>query len=205
MKKKLKGEQKNCTAVKIYRNDIEEIIELMKAAFAVVEICDEEFEYDSIDELIERRGEQIKNLTISSAVPSLSLKLSTGEIKLVRDGETGTMTPFVQIQEILRRRQRKVLAVILNPILVALYFGLILLVLNFHQRLPWSDSITILVSAPLMVGLGICFSGHRLGMFSRILLLNEHQEQSFWKANKDKIYLLIIGALIGSVLTKLVP
>ncbi len=43
---------------------------------------------------------------------------------------------------------------------------------------------------------------------SRIYLIREHEQEGFWKRNKDKIFLVIIatviGAVVGSIITYLI-
>jgi hypothetical protein len=66
------------------------------------------------------------------------------------------------------------------------------------KRAKW-----VMPSVILFFVSGILFRGWFGGLYSRIYLTNKHQVTTFWARNKDKIWLLLIGAIIGAIVSNL--
>jgi hypothetical protein len=98
-----------------------------------------------------------------------------------------------------------------RPLLHALFNGytavapiVLIFIIALLRPPPWPANAAIPYLLLMGVIVVVTIINHP-GGFSRISFMAQHDEQSFWKANKDKVYLLIIGAIIGGILAKLIP
>jgi hypothetical protein len=97
-------------SVKIYRDDIDEIIQILSKHLSGVLISDENYEYVSIEEFIKQRGTRPRYLSIKSSGYEVQLDLKHGGIisgsKLFSDGSEKANTCFFVIKDILDKRRR---------------------------------------------------------------------------------------------------
>src|SRR5437762_3936564 len=86
----------------------------MTTAFGEARISDTKYEYDSLQELQDRKGTIIKDFKISS--PSSSLHFSIGNSTLLkRTGEPEAVGAFAQISTLLNNSKRPILYVVFYP------------------------------------------------------------------------------------------
>ena len=126
---------------------MEEIVELFKGCCRDVQISDDEFEYDSLPELT-KRGQRLKNLTISSDSPPLSLTITKSKTELFRGGSILTIPAYTQIQELLRHRRRPVLTAFLYPVTAISFVVAILAFISFFGK-SWPPIIAFVVAPPI--------------------------------------------------------
>lgn len=97
--------------VKLYREEIERICDLLRGNGKSITISDDEFIYDSLDEMEERRGKRIYSIHIKGYEPYVHVSLGKERINrflssdkntIYVNGEEGQGTYF-QIHELLRR------------------------------------------------------------------------------------------------------
>src|SRR5436853_5230698 len=135
MRKKLQGQTRRFRSVKLYKNDIEEIMTILSTAFEdnfhKFEISDDECNYDSIADLEKQKGQKINDFRLSCASPLFSLRISLQETQLVRGGEIESIAPYHQIETLLKKRQRLALKGFFNPVFYFLVCTLI--VLSIYQ------------------------------------------------------------------------
>lgn len=204
MKKKLNGETRHFVSVKLYKNDLDEIMEIMGTISTNIQISDHEFDYDSIEELEERRGQYINDLELTIDSPLFSVTCA-GEAKLMRGRERETLAPYLQIQSILKSRIRPFFALIFNPFVGVVIFLSVLASLKYIAPIVLGRLLPtiaiVLLYVTILLTLVLFFGSHRLGGFSRVILLHKHQEQSFWKRNRDTIIVSIFVGIVVAVVT----
>ncbi len=205
MKKKLRGEETHFVTLKLYKEDLDEILEIMRAADNKVTIGDDEFIYDSIEELQKRKGRVIKRLDLSNSASSLTFTMGNREVKNANSGagDIETISPYTQIKEILNKCRRKPWDTILHPYLI-IPIIVSIFVAAFFSYCYLSEKATVAILTPTILMLVLSLVLHHEGIFSRIVLINKHEEQSFWIRNKDAVIVAVISAIVASALTFLV-
>jgi len=195
VKKKLKDETRAIPSALLDRADLEEILQLFNSIAENVKISDDEFEYDSIAELESKRGQTIRRLTIESESPSFSLTITKADTQLSRKGgATSVLAPYTQIRDLLKQRRRLFFHSFFNPFsALIILFGTIVVIVFFGAHMPvfMAFPLALVLVTPIILA-----PMHMSGAFTKILLVNRHEQQSFWTRNKDKIFLAIIVALI---------
>lgn len=194
--------------VRLYRGDVENLIDILTNSGLNVVISDSEFTYDDLDELRAHRGTEIKELKIDGADPEsngtrrVSVKLSNHKDAYL--SLYGRRPPLESCWHRLRdflTARRRWHQKILNPWfawVLVIFAGLAgeLLEQAFPSR---ADS-----AHALAYGIAIAFWASCL-YFARaypvVLLDRQHEHESFWRRNRDKITLTFIGAVIGSIVT----
>ena len=140
MKKIFESHHFDASSVKMFRGDIEEIIAIIRESCDKTQISDGEYEFDSLDELVETSGSTVKYLEINGGLPNIYVKLGRqgGQVCGVKCSVygIGTEALFLKIRERLRRGERfgakifnktasSVVAVFLFPVSFAsAYFSL---------------------------------------------------------------------------------
>ena len=203
VKKKIENADKTFASVKLYKKDVEELLAIMTTVFGEVRISDTQYEYDSLQELQDRKGTTIKDFKISS--PSSSLHFSIGNSTLLkRTGEPEAVNAFAQISTLLNSSKRPILYAIFYPFtFVPLLFVPFIFIYLYRTSIDVKLAQSVYFFGIILVS--IPFIMQQVGAFSRLVLADEHQEETFWTRNKDKIIMLLVGGAIGAILTKLIP
>jgi hypothetical protein len=204
VQKKLRGQTKSFPSVSLYREDIDELVELFTSSCAHVKITDNDYEYSTLDEVKSKRGQQTGRLAIEAESPTLSFSIGVGQTVLVHGGSDEAILPYTKIQQLLRSRRRAVLYVFFNFYTLLIAIAIVIGLGIKHGGGP----IPLIIALPIMAVMIVLIGGTLLnqsGVFSKIVLVNHLDRQGFWAANKDKIWLVLLAAIIGGVVTKLVP
>lgn len=211
MKKKTKADDMYISgpSVILYNDDIEEIVDVLKAACTKVTIEDDEYEYASLEELKQQRGKKIKKLTITGHSPYIILKVKRAKFasSLYAEGTEESIIPYTKIKAVLERRKRRVLHFFFNWYSYFVLSGIVTVLTYIISRIrpdlasTWishvAQVIIIVVILAFVMSVG-------MGGFSLIVLNKQHEQESFWDRNKDVVIVGIIMAIIGSLLTLLV-
>ena len=201
------GSSKDYEGIQLYRDDIELILFVLQENQFVVEIKDEEFEYDSLDELIEKRGITPTYFGINAelkyerhiASVSLSFKRKRVHLSSYGLGHKEPQIVFARIKDIFDSKFSKPYK-ILNP--WVWYFLMVPSVTVYWPRPlfseiskmpPWLHTICILSLGPFILS-----SLYR--HFRHQVILKRKHEGGFFKRNADKIWLLVIGTVFGIIL-----
>jgi hypothetical protein len=204
MQKKIRSQLKSFYSVALYREDLDEILELFAGSCSNVKITDNDYEYSNFDEVKTRRGQQTGRLAIESDSPMLSFSIGVGQTALSHGGSDAVILPFTKIEQLLKSRRRAVLHAFFNFYVTFIVIALILGLAIKHGNNP----VPLIAALPIMALLFIVIGGtlmNNSGVFSKIIFVNQLDQQGFWAANKDKIWLMFLAAIIGGVATKLVP
>ncbi len=198
MVKKKRHLSYDCASVKLFRDDLEAIFQIISETCKDTKMESGEYEYDSLDELESHAGREVRDLKIRGYLPTgltLHLRRDLGP-DLWASGETAE-APFLRIKDLLSQRKR-LIGKLPKPgfwfVLSVIYVPLAILL-----RLP---TLWYLVGYfPFLLLLGISGIAHHTGYFSSISLSRKHERKSFWSRNKDRIIVGIICALAGVLAT----
>ncbi len=201
------GSSKDYEGIQLYRDDIELILLALQENEFDVEIKDEELEYDSLDELIEKRSITPNHFEINAGLKAdrhggfvkLSFKRKGVHLSSYGFGYKEPQIVFARIRDILDAKSTR-LYKILNPFI---WFVLITPVFwiypakiyyrELSQLALWSHILSIL-------SLGIFISVALYRRLRHQVILKRKHEGGFLKRNADKIWLLVIGTVFGIIL-----
>jgi hypothetical protein len=75
MRPKTHGKLKTLPSVKLFREDLEELLSLFRAYCETVTISDADSEYESLDELKLHVGSRVRNIEFAGTKPNITLTL----------------------------------------------------------------------------------------------------------------------------------
>jgi hypothetical protein len=192
-------------SVSLSRQDLDEILHVLTSACDTVGIRDNEFQYDSFEDMAEVQGSTVRRLVLEGFLPSITLTIQPRRfpgIFLISNDSPEAAAAFLQIRHILERC-RHWLSYGPNgwtwSVFVPAFAG---------QRLftDWPSSKTIYVAGVLVLiaGQWITFTA-RTGWLSRISLVRRPRHEAFWERHGEKILpAAILGAIAGAVLREVI-
>lgn len=194
---------KSISNAKLYLDDIEDIIEKLTQKSLTVKIYDDQNIYDNITEVIELKGKNPKKLSIvgnADFLESISLKIEKNDIWIYSNGSETLYLYGIELNDFIRTKKNWLLS-ILNPnilfvsSIISLVF--VILLIDFKTKtLPYNWLIWI----PTALYSLLIFRTIIKYFWTNLELVRRHQ-YGFIKRNKDSILLMIIGAILGSILT----
>lgn len=191
--------------LRIHRDDVEHIEDLLRAGGLTLTYKDDTYEYDTLDELIQRRGTTPKDFEIQANSGgkfgnNLTVYFYRDRIRVYALYPENLGVIPSQITDVLRSLGSRG-SWIFNPGLWSFVF-----LLGWAPSwLGYKFAVSGLDSSEQLRHLG--FAGVVFGYaiqwgYCGIHLTRKH-EGGFFKRNADKIWLLLIGTVIGSVVTHL--
>ncbi len=202
----------------MHREDLEHIVHLFETSGQPVVISNDEFQFESIDELQDRLGTVPPTLRIRVNQPTVELVLRNmyragGEVKAVdptNDGAPDSL--YLKIHDFITKKQRSELTrwpgylvtVLTSTVLIVLMFGIA--PFNLH-RLEGPVSLMMLsLFGTLLIGFSALWA---MAYENRILLTKRAESPSYWKrAGDDLIGRLItfaLSLLAGYLLGRFLP
>jgi hypothetical protein len=199
--------------LKLYREEIDELVTLFKNSCERVDLADEKYEYDSLEEMENRLGKNTHYLSISGYKPYASVEVGAKEIvkwgrkdqNFIFAGEDDkAQVLFLKAQDILRDHKRWILSRIFNwPMFLlvsAVDYALGLLpLLHVHLFPRIGSSVVILFLAYFVFWIYFQARGK-----SYLSLESRNKQQSFLARNRDAILLLLLGAAAAEAIHWLV-
>ena len=187
-------------------DDVEELIELLSEDSLSVEVADSDYEYENLDELVAKRGRRVKNLEIKAAATNsygetISVTLGDGEARAFRFGNAATFDrAWLRLLQLLKSRQRWYQVLLIPWVWVATFplslgFGSLALRVWGTANV---DKITLTVIAFVLV---MALLSWLAKSRAAVIVLEPRHEAGFFKKRREDIFILVIGALFGSVLT----
>jgi hypothetical protein len=189
--------------LRLTRDDVEFILELFRRDVGSPKLSDEHFEYDSLDEFIERKGTRPSLLEIEARSEedrfrSFSAKFEGNSVFLHGDSNT----PFHEAKDYFCSKRPWGYSV-LSPWIWGFTAMMFLNVLNALVQLaekkqqPIPEWSVYLFGISLMLFLiGLLYRKFGLG-----LRLARGHEGGFWKRNAEKIVLMLLGSGITALIT----
>jgi len=185
-------------SVKLFREDIDEIAEILKEKCEKVVFIHGDYEYDSLDDIVNKIGTKISSFEIQSSRPYVSIKFKRdiwGVFLYVSESQD----LFYRLKDFLTSKRKFLSKLFTFPLgLSLLIFGIIT---AFSPNLFSLVGIPIGIFSPFFLILGIISLLYRLGTFYKITFESKYKRQTFFSRKKDEIILLILGAVIGSIIT----
>lgn len=186
--------------VRLYRDDLDVVVGLLRQAGLRVRLLDEAFEYESLDEVAKRVGDSPKRLEIEGRNPeehsSLTVRFVHG-LWFVWATEASHHGIANDILHVLRSRQTIVNALPVHWIFQAglglLWVGALLL-----RPAPLVGQIIVTLGSATAL-LGTMLAAY-WWLFPRVRLRYRH-EAGFLKRNRDQLLILVIGALVGAAIS----
>ena len=191
-------------SITIYKDDLQKILEILNEVCERVKISDEEYEYESLEELEHTKGLKPKQISITGISPYVSLDLKQNSIWLYRsDSDQKSVYIYKQIEEILLSKKNLISTLfnksggIISCVILFILFFMPVATLKdwFPNLLSRLSLLIIVILIPIISILA------RNGNFSLITLRKSHEEKNFFYRNKDDIAKIVIGAVVGSILT----
>ena len=197
--------------LKMYREDLDQLVALFQKGCAKVTISDDKNRYESLDEMKQHVGAKVKNLDIEGEEPGVHFLLNRSGV--VYTGTTPTLSVFNELRteeitdpaDALFFKVRHFLTAYERPYVrvpFAVLAGLAFLVcivsaVSFSTRKQHGLDIGNLTPA-YVVSFIVCIVLLFPAMYivNSISLETKRNSQSFWTANREKIILLVIGSLL---------
>jgi hypothetical protein len=191
--------------VRLYLDDIEEIVTIIKEIDAQPKIQVEDFRLDNLEEMTSLKKDMLHEMNISSTRPYISLEMRPSWIRLyISEDKAESRGIFEKIRTILVSRKRPFTWIIHNSFLYSVWCILALYGVVWGVRLK---SIILTASFAIIFILAIVFTIYGINdQFKRYTIIIPKYKQdspNFIKRNRDKIIIAIISAIIGAVLSRL--
>ena len=206
MQRRIKSHGETFKPVKLFLDDIEKIVEILRETSDEISLETDEFVIQDVELLMNVGREYINELKIESRNPYISIELGPNRIWLFIFQDTNESRGTLEkIKAILNLRRQRFYRFIHSPVVIGLAAGGSLAVMIVGATAPnWP-----------MLGAGGCFLfitsiwmwwdefGSK-GKYSMIIPKRHVEYESFWKRNKDMLIVGIVSAIIGGLITFLV-
>ena len=202
MERKKSSRSEALPAVVLYLDDVEEIIRIFLVSGGSVTIADDDYTYDSLDELIARRGKHPRTLQLRRAAFGVSVSIQRFDavgVHITAWGDESDEIVYFKLKELLGRR-RRFFARVMVPV-VWFSITVLAMALAFAQQRRWiPGSHANPLAWIFVVGfiLGCLSMFVRSGFGSTINLSRRHEATSFWSRNAEKLIIGLFGALLGA-------
>ena len=189
--------------IKIFLEDIEKIVDIMRGDSNVVEISDERFNYSSLNDLIQD-PKPLKAFYLSASSPYISLNLKAlggATLSASNDGEA----KFLKIKDILQKRERwfsflfsgKLFTISCLFFAVSYFLTYLPKIYNISRPFLLLIGSLYIFAFSLFISLSILYIVSMTNCFISINLKYSYKRESFWAKNRDQILIALFGAIAG--------
>ena len=193
--------------IRIFRDDIEEVLTLLTKKSLKIEIHDSKNIYENIDEVINLRGNKSKKIKIegkdNSSFESVTIDIEGNRVWICSSGSENMYSFGFELKDFFKSKVPWHYKVF-NPWI----FGLLIIpafyISNYYVDektnsilYHWVNGVCFIIDIILL--LSILIRNNSYG-----LTLSRKHEYGFLNRNKDKIIVAVITALLGSLLTLLI-
>jgi hypothetical protein len=200
----------------MYREDLDQLLELFQSKCAHVTISDKRFRYNSLDEMKKHSGSRIDDLEIHGEQPGLHFLVNqTAQVK-VGDSSTATIAfnelraeeatedadaLFFRTKDFLSARQQPQVRVRFVVIGIVAFVGLLLSPILSHEPIAVEDRVRWWFVAVTLVGVSISLGALLLAFrTSNYLSLETRLDSpSFWARHQDAFATHAVTATISAV------
>lgn len=207
MKKKIQTFKKDLKMPKVWREDLEAIEEIIIKELSAEKymIETDEYEYNTVNK-IPKDTKTTAELRIQTYRPYITINFSQYSASIYSgDDDLKTKGAVSKILEILSRSERPLLfwfqrfSMTIAPILFVLFFKIFETISETKTILFWITS-GILIAIVICCIVSFYISTNK---FSCVQFIYKKERLNFFRRNQDQIVLLIFGAIIGAIFTKL--
>jgi hypothetical protein len=202
MKRIKKPISKELPPVKLYLDDLKHIYEILKERVKSIEITTEDYEVEDINQLKNLEIKKLHRLSIECSNPYITIEFhpSSASIYFAEDS-TYNRGILSEIEDIISKRKvflgRFLTSFWANFLIGGLIGGSFIGMLVMPKTYAW-----LFLALELIFILSMIFLWRfAFRSYSTIILLERKEESSFWKRNRDQIFIVIIGAIAGSLVT----
>jgi hypothetical protein len=202
MKKLIRSYSVHPKPVRLYLDDLEEIVNIMKESCEQVDIEVGEYHLDSVDELPKMSQEVFHQMEISSPDPYFSLDLDPSGIRLVIARDTPSSRGILEkVNAVLVRRGRWFAPLLNTPMFVvalAMLFVLIFVPLLFGFSPGPSITYQVLLNVAWF-GVFLYVAYNCVKNFTTIVARRRIESPAFFKRNADKIIVGVVTSIITTL------
>lgn len=198
---------------KLYREDLEGLLGLFQKHCKNVTLMDESYAYDSVEEMSKGGRKDLGFFHLTGLIPHVELwvkghrnsEFQRSAIFVPETSDSASAVFLAAKEQPLARRWRGKIYFLKTVIVVSAFvlFGGLFLKDAVHTHSAFSMVVWNLALLAVMALL-FASSYHLMQSLSVIRLEYRASETSFWNRNKDDIARIVIGAIIGIVLTLIV-
>jgi hypothetical protein len=188
--------------VSLYKDDLDDMIEVLRASASNVVISDGESEYASLEELEKQKGSTLNAITIQTSQPYISLRLKK-KARLFCASDPDAETPFLRLKEMMQSR-KSVASLIWDP-WACWVSAIALMILGVITKNPISS--LYFIGAILVWSSGLLWYITSCNVFFSINLAKCHAVTTWWSRDRDKIIfglIFAVGTAIGGVTVKII-
>ncbi len=214
MKKIKRDYQENYPFVRLYKNDLDDLVAVFEKNCTKVELKADEYELADASQLNNIRKQMITELAIDgrleehSYFDAIRLRLSKqyAFLRLEDDANITYSGMASQVRSILRRRAK--IRVFLASFKTLIIFMALSLILNaidiFTSHINIQIDTLSVISSVILLIYAVWFFYIRTARVSVIFLVNEDNRPNFFRKYRDQILLNMISAISGAALALLV-
>ena len=183
--------------IKLYYDDLLEIYEILKQAGNRIEIKTDEYEIESIEEILSIKKPVITNLTIKLYEPVVSIDFTNSRIWLYASEDTPVQRGlYEKIKTMLNKKQRVFAPLFQSAIASGLFTGA-------STWWLFTDAYKYVGIIMFCLGLLWMYFGHKnkFQFYSLIFPVRRTDKPSFLERSKDPLIIALISAIIGGIVT----
>lgn len=190
--------QEMYACVRLYKEDMREIVEAAKTSGQTVRIVAGEYVLSDIGELEKMKGQGLKSFEVHVGMHELCVVVGWyGAIVGVEDAESVQLRGIAaKIGNVLNRKKQWY-GVFFRPVGAVGMAVMVGMVVGAAGGSYLGTGWSLLLGG--LAGLGVSASALRWLGRSVIMLMEMHDEGSFWQRNKDKVLVGVIVGVAGSV------
>ena len=189
--------------VKLYYDDVIEIIEILKEGGGEIEIEADDYMLDSPDEILSIEKPFFTKLEIRHLNPRVSIDFESNQIWLYAEEDTPVQRGlYDKVKSLLKEKQRTFATIFQSSICSGVYTGAsswFLFGIPFNE----TNKIGSIFIGLLMLCTGILWMvlGHKsqFNYFSIIVPSKKKESPNYWQRNKDQIFVAFIAAALGII------
>ena len=196
MKRASKTSGKLLPPVVLHKEDLASIAESLAQSNGLIEITTNDYEYESIDELVDNVADNLRGLSIKRTSPYISVDLDRwpGVWVYASSDDLVSKGIFSELLSILEPRVRRTYVVVSKIAKVAGWLGALGGGMLFGTG-QYREALILLLLLP--VEFIFMLVKHR-NIINRSRRANK---MSFWARNSDQVIVAIIGAFAGAIIT----
>lgn len=196
--------------VKLYLDELQEITAFLKEHYGdKIEIRTKDYKFNDVDALQQLDAAKIHHLEIFAGEKlysaEIEMVLKRSDVRIICKQDTPTNQGIVtKLKELLLKRKRLV-----NtyrrfwPLGILIPTGVVtFLTARYSIKLPGLVGASIGALGMLLFNLWIILADYRYHTI--IIPKLKRDAPSFWTRNKDQIWLVVIGAIVGTIITSIV-
>ena len=193
-------------------DEIERVVNILEEGDFSVAFSDQKYEYESLGELIEKRGYTIKRLEIEAQgandshikLESVRVVFEKSEASINRFGRSDKLDGvWLWLQDLLSNYARWYHS-LFNAWLWVVSFFVVVGIGNAMLEVWPRANIAVWILSLLLLSAVMFVGSLFVRLQTDVVVMERRHRSGFWQRNKDNIILLILGSIFGVILTVVV-